>query len=650
MKNFLFQLAYGIKSVPRKHQRFLKHLQDKGFVRENNGNYCLQKGFVIGSVDISRNHRVFFCPIGDTQHKDWILHKPPTFIAQNDIILCKIIRLKGHQKAQFITTLYTPNNQIICYLKQIKGTICAIDLKNPQHKPITLKASKKSLQALPRFCVLSIDANSKEICEVLGPLEDPLIDEKISLALYGRKREFSPASLLWAQSFGKQVDPKMYPERKDLSALPFCTIDPDDAKDHDDAIYYDSSRSCLYVAIADVSEYVSIESSIDIDARKRGFSVYLPHKSYPMLPPNLSENICSLKQGCIRLAFVWKMRLHRRHHKVLETSLFPALICNHQNISYSDVDKLLKGENIPINTQVKQSILDFLPIARALRTKRLKKGYEFFNDELKLELNTEGLLQKVNITYPGPSHTIIEEAMLLANKLSAELLSAHLGTQGIYRIHDSPSKERIQELLFELRSLGFITPDSRDLHHCIQAIQKQAKKKNMQKQVDKMIIKAQSQASYASYNIGHFGLGFEAYSHFTSPIRRYGDLIAHRLLKEIIKDSPESKKTLSYLAASLSASCALINEQEKQSTKIELDFKDRKYARWAAQNIGTKIQGVIIDTNYPPLIHALDGIMGARVFAESIDMDIDKLDCVQVEITDADIATARIYGKITKRL
>ncbi|PAF43133.1 ribonuclease R family protein [Helicobacter sp. 11S02596-1] len=659
MKELLLQLNNGIKEIPKNHQQYVADLQKKGFVCKKDGHYRFTEGSLIGKIDISAGGRAFFCPFENKNPKDWVIKKLPRGIAQNDIVLARLTRIKGRLAIKIITCLYAQKNQVLCYLKQVKGNILAIPLKAPQAGGIALGVSQKSLRALPKSCVVNIALPSKEITGVLGTLHEPLIDEKISLALFDRKMAFSPEAVMMAESFGAEVDPKMYPDRIDLSDLPFCTIDPDDAKDHDDAIYFDSQTSCLYVAIADVSEYVSKDSLLDLEAKERGFSVYFPHICYPMLPPNLSENICSLKENQIRLAFVWRLRLHRRSFEVLEANLFTALIRNHKNISYTNVDRLIAGENLSIPKGVKKSILDFLPVAQKIRSKRLKKGYEFFNDELQLRLDTKGLLCDVRVLYPGPSHTIVEEAMLLANKQAAKLLQTttqnndfkrdylhtHLHARGIYRIHDSPSDERIGKLFFDLKSLGFCIPSSKDLHERIVAIQKQAKKKDMQKQIDKMIIRSQSQALYSSQNIGHFGLGFEAYSHFTSPIRRYSDLILHRLLKLIITDTAKSKKKLAYMLSGVQTACALLNDQERQSAKIEMDFKDRKYARWALENIGVCIQGVMSDDN-ASVICVAGGIVGARIFVQGCKDDVGRLDMLGVEIIDADVASGKIFGNV----
>lgn len=650
MKTFLFELANGIRSIPRKYQNIYDDLKSKGLVGEKQGIYGLKDGFVIGSVDISRSGRGFLRSFASGDQKDVVIEGLTKKISQNDIVLVKLVRTKGRIRGKIVLVLYTQNTSVLCYLEKQKGEIVAFELKKPFSKPIRLMTSQKSLRQLPKQCLLRVDMRSKEIREVIGSVQDPQIDEKISLALYDRSEDFSTEATLLADSFGKEVDVAMYPCRKDLRHLPFCTIDPDDAKDHDDAIYFDIASHTLYVAIADVSEYVSVDSPLDMDAKQRGFSVYFPHKSYPMLPRNLSENICSLQEGKDRLAFIWKLRLHRRTFEVIDSELFEGVINNHQNISYSNVDKLLDGEKISLNNDVKKSILDFYPVAKKIRTKRLKKGYEFFNDEIKMELDSKGAISEVKVESQSDSHMIVEEAMLLANRESAKFLSEHLSSDGIYRVHNRPPQDRINELFFEFKSLGYSVPtllaNQENLHDCIVCIQKQAQEMHNRKQIDKMIIKSQSQATYSPSKIGHFGLGFDEYTHFTSPIRRYSDLLLHRMLKQMISDCSNSEKKLSYLSSHMRTSCMLLSDQERQVYKIEMDFKDRKYSRWASENLGVVLRGVISDECYPPLANATEYIQGARLTLDCLPDGIQKFDEVNLQIMDAHIPSGKIFAKI----
>lgn len=644
MKEFCLQLIAGSTTIPKKFKQFYGRLKQSGCVEEriNFGAtiYRLKKGFLIGRARVVKNKRGFFHSFDKQGSFPIDTHRKA--LCQNDIIVASLIQKQGKKKAKIILTAHFHERKELVYIKNKGSKILGIPFKKNAELNIRMDKLDTTSFDLANESIVSINLKKNKIEEVIGTLKDPNVDEIISLTINHRKIEFSPESIALAQSFGKEVAADLYSDRLDVRHLPFCTIDPDDAKDHDDAIYFDSKNSVLYVAIADVSEYVSLNTSLDEEAKERGFSVYFPHKSHPMLPKNLSENICSLKQNKERLALLWRLRLHRQTAKVIASDLSKAIIVNHQNISYTKLDELLQGKSIKLHANVKQSLMDFYRVASKIRSQRLKNGYHFFNDEIKLKLDSQGQLKDVLIHSNGPSHMIVEEAMLLANKTSAEFLSEKIDGRGIYRVHKSPPKEKIDELFFNLKSMGYHIPKNKNLHDTIEDIQKQAERKNTQKQIDKMIIKAQSQATYSSKNIGHFGLGFQAYSHFTSPIRRYSDLILHRIMKEILWDNPSSNKRLSYLLEQLKISCILINDQENQINKIEIDFKDRKYARWAQKHIGTRIQAYIIDERYPAIAVALNTIVGARLFIDSLSLDIARFDTIEVEIISADIIKAKI--------
>lgn len=639
VKDFLEQLCGGIREIPKKHHSLFYALQKIDVISKKGKIFVLKEGYAIGELDVVREDLIFLKSFSPAHQKDFKLMKSFKGLASGDIVLVKTI--SKSTRARLVSILYCPPMQILGYLEKTKGKIVALELKSTQEKPlqIPIKARQKALSSLPPHTVIKVDMRNGEIVEVLGVLEDERIDEKIILSLYHLKEEFSSSSVQMAQSFGDSVFSELYPNRKDLTHLPFCTIDPSDAKDHDDAIYFDCKNQRLYVAIADVSEYISKESSIDREARERGFSLYLPHKSIPMLPRELSENICSLKEGEIRLAFVWEITLSSCA-KVEKSSLFEALILNHCNLSYERVDDLIeknKTDNIPQN--VRESIEGFYPYAMKLFDQRLKKGYTFFGDEVKLILDENTALQHIKISAEGVSHHIVEEAMLLANVESAKLMQS-LKCKGIYRIHEEMKEEKIFELLSAVRSLGY-EGKSKDIHSLITSIQKWARERGIEKEIDKMIIKAQKQAVYSSENLGHFGLGFEIYTHFTSPIRRYSDLLLHRLLKEYLQGG----KKLAYLSEGIGAVCKSLSESEKRISRAEMEYKDRKFAHWAREHIGERIKVSVIDTQYPILTQALEKIYGARVVLKDKIM-CEKFDTFEIIIEEVNLANARIFGRI----
>ena len=427
--------------------------------------------------------------------------------------------------------------------------------------------------------------------------------------------------------------------------------DPLGAKDHDDAIYFDAESSILYVAIADVSYYVKEESPLDLEAKNRGFSIYFPHKSIPMLPRALSENLCSLNEGKLRLAMVWKIRLHKRTKAVLNSELFEAVIKVRQKLTYEEVDALIKnGTNKQVLPSLRTPILHLHTLAQKLRAKRLKFGFDFLGDEKSMELDKNLELKNIKIESQTFSHQLVEECMLLANIQSAKLQIQKTTANddnlklGIYRVHSKPKPDGIQELFAELKLLGIwekVIP-FRDFHQAILNVQRAAKLANMESEMDKLIIKSMPQASYASHNIGHFGLGFEVYSHFTSPIRRYSDLLLHRILKAKIQLNEDSTHK-----ESLPTLCEDLSQKEREVAKIEMEFKDRKFARFLSQRIGQAFIGFVSNDSTPEIVSLVTPpLQGARVLC--LKGKGVKYQKVRIQIIEVNIATAKIYGRIVE--
>lgn len=642
-REFLESLSSGLKEIPRKQQTLFDVLQKFDAISKKNKLFVLKDDYVIGILEVIRKDLIFLRSFSPRHDKDFKLLKPFYGCLNGDIVLAK--RLQGSFKAKILFLLCPALKTQLVYLEKNKSNFQAFPLFSVQEKltPLALKVRQKALNALPIHTVLEVDHRSGEILEVLGVLEDERIDEKIVLTQYGKKEDFPKECLTLAKSFGEEVFLELYPNRKNLLDFAFCTIDPSDARDHDDAIYFDRDSGILYVAIADVGEYVTKESSLDKEAKKRGFSIYLPHKSIPMLPKEISENLCSLKEHKIRLAMVWELHLSSQGD-LQESKLYEAIIQSHQSLSYEDIDQFLKNRKRgKIQKEIAKSIQSFYPIAKKLKEKRLEGGYDFLTQEIKLSLDQENRLNEVKIKTQQEGHLLVEEAMLLANAESAKMLST-LPVQGIYRIHQEIKESHYFDLLTYLKNLGFSQKIRyKNIHQTIQEIQKWAKEIGLQKEIDKMIIKAQNQAQYSNFNIGHFGLGFKFYTHFTSPIRRYSDLCIHRVLKEVIYGG----KCLEYLSADFPALSKTLNELEREINKIETQYKDRKFAHWASRHQGETLQVMILNEQYPLLCEAIEKICGARVILQEKEK-IKRFEVLEVEIIRVDLASARIYAKRSK--
>ena len=640
MKELLLKLSKGIKesSILKKDLQIIDELKSIGAIKYKDGLVKLNSSYKIGKLDISRQGLGFVEVYGENI-KDLLVESDDLNKAQKgDIVLVKKIRKKHGRPGSTIEKIIQKEFATsVVYLTKHKGKIEALNIKT--ELPVNIAAKQKELKQLPPNTVLKINNYTEEVVDVLGILDDPSVDEKISLALFDKSSEFTKQSETEAISFGTTVDKSMYPKRRDLTSLPFCTIDPDSAKDFDDAIYYDKQKNELYVAIADVSEYVSQYSSIDKEAKNRGFTIYFPHKSIPMLPRNLSENICSLQPNVDRLSFVFKIRFND-NLDVIDEELFEGVINSKRRFTYTEVDHYLHkdAKHIPLkDALVLKWLLPLYKLTRELRERRLKIGYDFRSDDISMILEDHKLVRTI-IDHYTPSHSLIEECMLLANKAAAKAIS-----YGIFRNHTEPSLERITELFSDLASIGIDIKLNRNLHESVVKAQQQADMLGIRAEVDKMIIKAQRQAFYGPTNLGHFGLGFEDYTHFTSPIRRYSDLILHRLLKSQLA---QDKKQKEYLLENIEATTISINTLERENQKVAWDFMDRKYARWAAEHLEEEFDAIIVDNTGTNMIAKIEtpDIQGVRVFMNP--KSVELYEKIRVRIIDVNIATTKIKVKL----
>ena len=636
MKQFIYQLTKGIyrKDVPKTYKDLVDYLISIKALRGKK-ELKLSSDYIIGKIDINSKGVGFLTP--HTGKKD-LLIEPEDLkgASKGDFVIAKrFFNRNSRPKAKVIMLLQKAFETIVAFL-ELEPTPTLKNIKTLQKIETPIK--KKQLQKLPNHTVFKLNAYTNEIDEVLGVLDDANVDEKISLALYDKKEEFSKQAIREAKSFGNFVDKSLY-AREDLTHLSFCTIDPQTAKDHDDAIYFDKDKKELYVAIADVSEYVYLNGAIDKEAQERGFSIYFPHKSIPMLPRELSENICSLKENEDRLALIFKIKFDDDFN-VIDEELIEGIINSKRKYSYETIDNFLEGngQKDEIDEMILEWLIPLNKITNHLKTERLKSGLDFFSDEIKMTLE-DGKLKQVKVEKDTASHSLIEDCMLLANKAAAKMIDDF----GIFRVHDTPQKKDVKELLNELLAFGIDVKLDDDIVKTYKNIQKEAKQLGIEKYVDKILIKSQKQAKYEAFNSGHFALGFEKYTHFTSPIRRYSDLTLHRLLKSIIHNNQKFKK---FILRNIESLVVKISELEREAMKVEWDFYDRKFARWAAENIGRVVNCVIVDTKSPPIAKIEDEIVGARIFLNRDDVRL--FEKVQVEIISSNIATTKIKGQIKR--
>ena len=644
MRELLAKLTFGIdkKDLSRSESVQADMLIKEKLLHEGK-HLKFSHTIVAGVVDITRSGLGFLEGIAGAKKDLPISRRDMKNIEDEDIVIARIEQRHGKTFAVPIKTVQKAVPYSVCIVQKERAKLAVYNIKTSQR--VYLDVKDKSLKTLPDGAVLKVENVTKKPMEVLGVIEDPFVDEKISLALYDKKDEHPKACNIEAEAWGRVVDKSLYPERVDLTDLPFITIDPVNAKDFDDAIYLDTTTNELYVSIADVSSYVAPLSALDTEAKKRGFSIYLPHRSIPMLPRNLSENICPLNELVDRLTFTFKIKIDPESLEVVEYELFEAIINSKRRYHYDEIDTFLEGGEARDETdrRVFEWLMPLDALTKKIREKRLKKGFEFSTDEVRMSLDEKQNIIATNIEEQTRPHALIEDCMLLANKSAAQYFD-----YGIFRCHDKPNAKKIKDLMENLDTLGLNIKHTSNIHALIQNIQETVKGSGIEKFVDKLIIRTQQKAAYQATNIGHFGLGFDKYTHFTSPIRRYSDLILHRLLKTIIYKDDKAK---AHILKDIEAVTMTVSRLEREAAKVEWDFIDRKFVRWAEQNIGESFRAIVTDVDdegFKDTIAKIeDEIKGARVFMDPEDEAV-LFEEIEAEIIDVNIATTKIYAKALK--
>ncbi|WP_296491978.1 ribonuclease R [Rhodoferax sp.] len=388
------------------------------------------------------------------------------------------------------------------------------------------------------------------IKEVLGDVDDPGMEIEIAVRKYDVPHEFSDACIAQARGLPDMVRPQDKSQRVDLTDVSLVTIDGEDARDFDDAVYCEPvkigrgktavSGWRLLVAIADVSHYVENGSAIDIDAYDRATSVYFPRRVIPMLPEKLSNGLCSLNPEVERLCMVCDMMVSP-DGEVTAYQFYPAVMWSHARFTYTEVAAILANTRGPEASRRKERITDLMnlhDVYRALLKSRERRGaVDFETVETQIVCDEAGHIEKIMPRTRNDAHKLIEEAMLAANVCSADFIaqSKHVG---LYRVHEGPTPEKIELLRNFLKIIGVGLSVSDDPTPAeFQAIAKATKDRPDAQQIQTMLLRSMQQAIYTPVNSGHFGLAFEAYTHFTSPIRRYPDLLVHRVIKAILLKS-----------------------------------------------------------------------------------------------------------------
>lgn len=533
------------------------------------------------------------------------------FISQNNLnsandkdrVKIEIIKEKEYGKnaeGKVVEILQRNTSQIVGLYKKNKGFGFVISDKDNLSSDIYIdeKFSKKAKNNDKVVCeIIKYPKNASpegRIVEVLGNKNDFNVDVLSIIRSYGLKDNFSKKTKKEAVFIDKEVDITKEKDRKDLRDLFTVTIDGRDSKDFDDAISIEKDEEdfILYVHIADVSHYVKENSEIDKEAYQRGNSTYLYNIVLPMLPEELSNGICSLNPNENRLALSLKMRINKLG-KVVDYKIYKSIIKSNYRLVYDDVNDYLDNKDKVYDDEILIEKLElFDNLYKILKNKREKRGAIDFNfTESQIDVNEKGDVLNISIFERGSANKMIEEFMLVSNETIASLF-AYMDFPSLYRIHEKPKDEKVESFKNILNTLGY-NIKGKELHpKDFQEILKEVSGKDDESLVNMLMLRTMRKAKYANYRDIHFGLATKYYTHFTAPIRRYPDLIVHRLVKDFIDNKLENISQSS-LEKQLAKNAEHLSITERNSEECERDVEDLYKCKYMKKYIGEKFQGII---------------------------------------------------------
>ncbi len=595
----------------------------------------------------------------------------------DDIVLSEIIRSGVKKEGKVLRVLKREINDMVGEVI-VKDNEMQIDLDDDK-KDIELVLKKESLtNCVPGHKVvirlvkeLGPKKYLAEVIKILGHKDDPGVDILSIACKYGIETEFNKDVEKELESIPTEVEEKDLVGRTDLTDKEIFTIDGSHTKDIDDAISLEMENDLyvLGVHIADVSNYVKENTALGDTAYERGTSCYLADTVIPMIPHKLSNGICSLNEGVVRLTMSCVMKINNRG-KVVSYDIFPSYIKSRKKMTYEAVNDILMRDIVaPDYKEFAPTLRKMNELAHILRKEKISRGYiDFDIDEAEVVQDEEGRAIDIVKREREDGEMLIEDFMIAAN----ETVASHIYNMDlpfIYRVHGTPNSEKIDDFVNLVKLLGYelqtkvtdLTPIS------MQKLLSELSDKEEFSILSSMLLRSMKKAEYSKDNIGHFGLGSKAYTHFTSPIRRFPDLTVHRLLKKYLVEKDLSMSTISYYESALVDIAEHSSQKEVGSVNAERDVLDMKMAEYMESHIGEEYVGMISTvTNFgffvelPNLVEGLVHVSTLKgdyfhyvpeklaLIGENTKVQYRIGDQLKVKVVSASKATAMIDFEIVK--
>lgn len=654
------EVALKALKAPPKAQREVEFrleglIRDGVVIRNRRGEYCLRDrlGLLVGTVSGHKDGHGFVYMEDRAQPPIFLGPRQMQQVMHGDRVAVRIVGQdrRGRPEGTIVEVIERGTREIVGRLYDEAG-VCFVIPDNPRigHRVLVPRQQLHGAKSGQIVLLKLIEQPSKtaqplgHVARILGEHAAPGMETEIAIHSHGLPFEFPTEVVREAERFGDSVKTQAKRDREDIRSLPLVTIDGEDARDFDDAVYCEPTKDGwkLLVAIADVGSYVAHGTALDREAINRATSVYFPNRVLPMLPEALSNGLCSLNPKVDRLTMVCEMRVNREG-KITRSRFFEGVMCSKARLTYTEVAGFLANSDaarFPLASSVAPQLRNLYDVYRALFGARVERGaLDFDAPELKVRFDTQGRIAAFVEHSRNDAHRLIEECMIAANVEAAKFLKKHR-IPTLYRVHGSPEEDRLEQLREFLKRFAISLPTDRALvPKDFSAILHSVAQNEEARLIETVVVRSMPQAVYQPNNIGHFGLALEHYAHFTSPIRRYPDLIVHRGIRHVLRggtaeDLPPELQNME----ALGQQCSLKERRADEATRDAMSWLKCQYMQ---DKIGEEFDSLVT------------GVVDFGLFVQVKGLQIDGLVHVSALGTDyftRDASGYRLVGAHSKRV
>lgn len=579
-----------------------------GLARLKKNHYALpdRENLVTGRVQAHPDGYGFLLPDDKDAQDLYLNRREMRRVMHGDRVMVRIDRrARGGAQVHIVQVLERAQKRLLGTYGELDGKSYLIPMDPRVAAAIPLKlsgvqppAGKVIAAEISRYGT-ALSAPEATVVSVMGDPDDPEVQARSLIFRYGLSTTFPAEVFAETNQLAYTVGPDEIAGRADLRELPIVTIDGENARDFDDAVYVRKTRGGyeLLVSIADVAHYVRPETALDREAYLRATSVYFPDRAIPMLPEALSNGICSLNPNEDRLTKTVRIEFNARGDAI-KSEFFPSVIRSHERMTYTNVRRILVDRDAECLERYRSLVDQFKlmeELALLINERRRARGnLDFDLPEAEIVLDLQGMPENIVRAERNIAHRIIEEFMIAANEAVARRLK-ELDLPFLYRVHEGPDREALEALAPFLLSLGYRLPLKKDQVEPleIQRLLEAARGKPEERVMNRVLLRSMKQAVYQPENIGHFGLASSCYTHFTSPIRRYPDLIVHRMLDRGLRGEKPKANEREDLLRYLQEAGKHTSERERHAMDAEREMVDLKKAQFMLGKLGEELGGFI---------------------------------------------------------